>query len=573
MNRKARRTNCRPATPRNRVLLDLERMEARTLLATFVVTNTSASPATVGSLPYEIDQANATSATLNNPNLIQFAVANSGQQTISLTQALSPITQPTFIQGYTEPGSSRNTNPITQADNAALTIIIRDGTSSLANGLVFSAGSEGSRVEGLVLEGFSTSGGTAIAIQADGVTVSGNFIGVGPDGTPTATTSNDFGVVASGASGVTIGGVTPGDRNVITGNAQGGVVLQPSGVVPSSAGAIEGNFIGTNADLSSPAQFPNGRGVFVIGGANNSIGGGTVASGNVVSFNTSQGLYALGSTGLVVSDALIRGNANDGVLLESSTNALIVGSTIGGAGILGNGGSGVDLVDSSGATVGGLAAGQGNLIAGNGIDGVAFDSTSPNGRVLGSTLSGNGEFGVYFLGTAGTPLSGMVVAGDTIQSNVGNGLVINAAPGTSVTSSTIGGLVAGQGNGGNGVLVADSPGTTIGGLAAGQGDLIAGNASSGVNFNNTSPNGQVLEDRFEPPRMTECAQIDGDLDTFARRHGDPFAIVRERHGAVAIAWRPPVVRRAVVARRDARLGAEHAVHRDTAGDPLLGTPT
>jgi len=107
------------------VLLDFDRLEVRQLLSmTYTVINTN--PTGSGSLFDAITQADVSTATPSSPNIIQFAIRG-GAKTIALTQQLPDITQPTDVQGYTQPGSSANTNPLTMGDNAVFTLIITGG--------------------------------------------------------------------------------------------------------------------------------------------------------------------------------------------------------------------------------------------------------------------------------------------------------------------------------------------------------------------------------------------------------------------------------------------------------------
>ena len=475
---------------KNGILLDFERMEARTLLATFMVTNNSPAAATSGSLAYEITQSNATPATASTPNIIQFDIAASGQQTITLTQELPDVTQPLDIQGYSEPGSSANTNPLTMADNAVLTVIVTGGE-SIENGLIFDIAAAGGSVEGLDLEGFTNN---AITINANAVAVSGTFIGVAPNGVPTAATTNTVGVYVAGAGGGTIGGTAAANRNVITGETYEAVEYMPAGVVYPSNNTIEGNFIGTDSDgttIPSNTAVRNGNGVIEYAGIGNTIGGSATGSGNVISGNMIYGVGIATSTGVVLAGDVIQSNGSLGVLLISTSGTSITASTIGGtAAGQGNAGQGIFLVGSTGATIGGTLAGAGDLIAGNTGDGIDFDATATGGLVTGSTISGNSGAGLSFVGTSVSLLSGEVVSSDTIQTNQVDGLDISFAPGTVVTSSTIGGTASGQGNGGVGIRLENSSNVTIGGTALGV--LVAGNLGDGIDFDTSSPNGQVL---------------------------------------------------------------------------------
>src|SRR5207244_11009639 len=148
----------------------------------------------------------------------------------------------------TELGASRN--HCANADNATVVIEL-DGTSAGAgaNGLTLGAGSSGSMVQGLVVNRFK---GNGIVVRSDGNIIAGNFVGVDPTGTtrmPNGTfpTSGD-GIRLENASGNTIGGSSPADRNIVSGNAIDGIHVIGSLTSPATGNTIAGNFVGVAAD-------------------------------------------------------------------------------------------------------------------------------------------------------------------------------------------------------------------------------------------------------------------------------------------------------------------------------------
>ncbi len=121
------------------------------------------------------------------------------------------------------------------------------GTRRRANaiGLTIITGANSS-VRGLIVVGFPNKG---IQVNADGVVVAGNYIGVTETG---AAQGNGFGPVAGGAGigaggvlvslgdfpNTIIGGTSAADRNVISGNTYGIQILCASNV------RVQGNYIG-----------------------------------------------------------------------------------------------------------------------------------------------------------------------------------------------------------------------------------------------------------------------------------------------------------------------------------------
>src|SRR5262249_27170955 len=124
-----------------------ELLEGRTLLANFAVVNTDNSGA--GSLRQAILDANAAANPAGDIDHINFDIPGTGVQSIKVkVDPLPEITDPVWIDGYTQLGSVENTNPITEASNA-VPLIELDGSAIQDStvGLTISAG--GSTVRGL----------------------------------------------------------------------------------------------------------------------------------------------------------------------------------------------------------------------------------------------------------------------------------------------------------------------------------------------------------------------------------------------------------------------------------------
>src|SRR5262249_51390508 len=138
--------------------------------------------------------------------------------TIQPPTPLPNITDPVIIDGYTQPGAS--VNDMTNGDNAVILIQL-DGSALGAQGqaaLFISAG--GSTVRGLSITNFtdgSLNGTGTGRVYGGGNTVSGNFIGLAPDGT-TAGGNAGSGVFILNSSNNVVGGTNPADRNVIGNN-------------------------------------------------------------------------------------------------------------------------------------------------------------------------------------------------------------------------------------------------------------------------------------------------------------------------------------------------------------------
>src|SRR5262249_41098629 len=109
------------------------------------------------------------------------------------------------------------------------------------------------------------------------------------------------------------GGTAPADRNLISGNNFGGIVVANQG---TTGNVIQGNFLGTD-DTGTQALGNTGPGVRIVNGSGNTVGGTAPGAGNRIAFNSGGGVQ-------------INSNAGPG-------NAVL------GNAIFANGGLGIDL--------------------------------------------------------------------------------------------------------------------------------------------------------------------------------------------------------------------------------------
>ena len=328
---------------------------ASLVAATFTVTTTADSGA--GSLRQAILDANA------NPGFdtIDFNIPGAGVHTITPATPLDPITDGVLIDGYSQPGTSANTDPIA---SSAVLLIELDGSAGGDTGFNIGGGANGSTVQGLVINRFGT--GVFVRGGATNCVVRGNFIGTDPTGA--FALSNIGGIqIGSGAGTMnTIGGTSPSDRNLVSGNTDGlGAILLESPTL------VEGNLIGT--DASGTHAVPNLLGLDTSNGS--TIGGTAPGAGNVISGNTLDGINVDGTT-------IIHGNR--------------IGTTADGTGPLGNGRYGINA--TSDTVVGGILPGQGNVIAYNASFGVQVGAfgTGLNNAVRGNSIHDNGSLGINF---------------------------------------------------------------------------------------------------------------------------------------------------------------------------------
>ncbi len=142
------------------------------------------------------------------------------------------------------------------------------GTAAISNG----NGVEAASSTGLLVGGATPGEGNLISGNSFGVylngttgsTVRGNLIGTDAAGTGSIANSG-FGIYSYFATGTTVGGAAPGDGNVIAGSSYAIYLYSPTG------GIVRGNFIGVAADAVTP--LPNGLGIYIFQGTGVSVGG------------------------------------------------------------------------------------------------------------------------------------------------------------------------------------------------------------------------------------------------------------------------------------------------------------
>jgi hypothetical protein len=263
--------------------------------ATFTVTNTNDTGA--GSLRQAIEDANATAGA----DTIEFNIPGAGVHTITPQSLLPSINEAATIDGYSQPGSFANTNP-TGGLNTVLQIEI-DG--SVAPNRVVTIGASNVTVRGLVINHC----GECIELfnlgTVSGMVIAGNFIGTDASGLAGTSSQNgiSIGFTQGGTVGVTIGGLNPEDRNLISGNSNAGI-RSISNFNGGATCVIQGNIIGLDKNAAAP--IPNQLGIVHNdqGPTTSTIGGLTPEAANIISGNTSAGVYAVGPV-----NASIRGNS------------------------------------------------------------------------------------------------------------------------------------------------------------------------------------------------------------------------------------------------------------------------
>ena len=303
--------------PKRRFQPTVNAVESRLLLSTLTVTTTADSG--VGSLRQAIGMADSAGGT----NTIDFNIPGPGPQVINLQSELPPITSPTIIDGYTQPGSSPNTS--TTADNAVPLIVI-DGSqiTNIAQSLGLQLQADGSSVQGLVIQNF---GGIGVVVSGANDVVQGDFIGTDP--TAMFARANGLGIAVIGSSDM-IGGTAPAARDVVSGNEIGVAMASlsiggPSLLTAQAGSTIQGDLIGTNA--TGAGNLGNGVIGVVLAGSGNIVGGTSPGQANTIAFNGEVGSALNLGVGVVVIGLSPSPSANLPISVQSTGN-LISGNSI-----------------------------------------------------------------------------------------------------------------------------------------------------------------------------------------------------------------------------------------------------
>ncbi len=390
--------------------------------------------------------------------------------------------------------------------------VVNSGTGNTIGGLTSTPGTGLGNVIGNQLSFYNSYG---IALQGNAaVSVLGNVIGLNAAGNAAPNTS---GVRVFGSSGNVIGGGLAGSANVLSGNADYGILLTNG----SAFNLVQGNLIGTDA-TGTVERSNGGSGVYLTTGSNNNVigtngdGVNDATEGNVIA-GTAYSLVNLDSVG--TNNNVIAGNA----IGTDRTGTLAMGGTIGiqvNAGVqntrIGTNADGVsdiaerNLINGNiyGVQITGTGA-TGNTVAGNYI-GVAADGVTARGNTSYGVLIQGGATGNTIGGLTSTPGT---EAGNVISGNTGAGITISdtGTSGNAVEGNLIGTKAGGTSalaNSTDGVLIqTNASSNTIGGTAAGAGNVISGDTTNGVEITGTGTSSNVVEGDYIGTDLTGTVAI------------------------------------------------------------------
>ena len=309
--------------------------------------------------------------------------------------------------------------------------------------------------------------------------IQGNYIGTDISGGLVAGNAND-GITMSGAPSNTISG------NVISGNGTNGVFLAGAG---ASSNVLAANFIGT--DAAGKAALGNGNaGVTISAGRANLIG-----ASNVISGNLADGLFLTGGAG----GNLIQGN--------------VIGLSAAGTNALPNGFNGISISGASSNIIGGMVSSSRNLISGNAYNGIGILTAtdvwnSVVGNYIGTDVTGTRAVSNSLAGVrvqACSNFIGGVTAGsgNVVSGNGQEGIWLVGTNGSAVGNVVQGNFVGldatgmnSLGNGNAGVAVSDAAANQIGGATAGARNVISGNGNNGIFLIGASAIGNIVQGNY-----------------------------------------------------------------------------
>ncbi|MEX1193541.1 MAG: right-handed parallel beta-helix repeat-containing protein [Dehalococcoidia bacterium] len=377
-------------------------------------------------------------------------------------------------------------------------------------------------ISGNIGDGITISGGTGTIIR-------GNHIGLGSNGTSDVGNGDD-GIGEGGTTGLTIGGLLPGERNVISGNTLNGIQLS------GDSHTILGNYIGTSS--AGLQARPNAVGIRSIGDGN-TIGGTSAGARNVISGNSQHGIEIASSSSNTISGNYIGlawdgntdlGNTLDGIFVSGSSNTIggtepgsrnvisgnnrhgielnltgtfpnniegnFIGTDVTGTIDRGNSSDGVRVDASNGNTIGGPNSSFRNVISGNASDGIELINNSDDNTIQSNYIGTNAD-GTAAIGnnTNGIRLDGSnnsIRANSISGSLAGDGVDIQAASSGNILRANLIGLGANStipiGNAFNGIQIqTDSDNNQIGTSVAAETNRIAHSGSGdGIAVGSTS---------------------------------------------------------------------------------------
>jgi hypothetical protein len=390
------------------IALCLLGLAGQTIAATFVVTTSLDSGP--GSFRQAILDANGNPG----PDDIDFNIPGPGVHTIQPLTALPFVTEPVTVDGSLPGGSPgieldgslSAPGPMVNGETPGLT---------LSNHL-------GSTVRGLIVNEFSHGG---ILVLAGGShVIAGNYLGTDATGTIAAGNGSGgggfiwSGVVVTNSSDNRIGGLPdgpdPADRNVLSGNAFGGIevlgfvsadpLFSPG---PADNNVIAGNHVGT--DVTGTNNLGNVHyGIYMEASNNNDV------ASNLAAHNNRNIAVAFGLEN-IVRDNVVEDAGNQGIILAFNSDENVVSDNI----VLDSAREGIEIFGTFG-NIPALSS-DSNVIEGNEVTGSSWGDPvvgailiqgGTNNIIRENTVSEGFASGIHF------PNGPIDTSNNTIEGNI-----------------------------------------------------------------------------------------------------------------------------------------------------------
>lgn len=242
-------------------------------------------------------------------------------------------------------------------------------------------------------------------------TVAGNYVGTDVTGTK-AIPNTSWGVLVEvGSRNNIIGGTTPEERNIISGNFTGVSISDYA----ATQNSIIGNYIGL--DVTGTKALPNQSGTGIFQSLYNRIGGSLPGEGNVISGNTQTAIrnFGIGPVhGVLMGNIIgldaegVKSLANDmGLLIDGGSHNMIGGMSKGAGNLFSGNAQGV-RVSYAGTNYNWIA---GNIITKASQYAVMTENKADNNSFVGNTLTEN-RIGVSILQSVGNTLHANLISGN-----------------------------------------------------------------------------------------------------------------------------------------------------------------
>lgn len=363
---------------------------------TLSVTNTADSG--LGSLRSAILAANSATGL----KTIRFDLPGACPRVISPLTALPALTEPVFINGYTQNGAVENEQD--QFFDGTLCVALAGGN-TIGTGLHLATQSnESFRVRGLMFYGFTSEG---LRVSGSGrANVEGNLFGTGAN-LPNQVFANAA-IRIQNAPGTIVGGTSGANMNVIGRAQQSGVRLEAA----LGARLVAGNLIGVDRDGQS--ALPNQVGVFVEDTSGDAI------EGNAITDSLAQGV--LFSSAAPPANVIVR----DNLIGARPLNAALGGNAANAVRVYGNG----HRISR-------------NLIYNNGTDGMAVISPGRRVEITQNRFRNNAQLAIDLSPDGPNPID--LDVGQTGANDQQNKPLLTSAGGTRVAGTVRGNLSSANG--------------------------------------------------------------------------------------------------------------------------------